>query len=188
MGATAVPGAWHHYSTLLLMAVALGMDALSLGIGIGLKGVRLLDIAKIGLVIAAFHVIMPLLGMFMGHYVSELLGDVATVTAGWLLIILGSHMVYSAVRGDAVQSIDHRSLWGLLLFALTVSIDSFSVGVSLGIFASDLLMAVLLFGAFGGAMSIAGLMIGRRAGHWVGGYGEAFGGLILLVFGVLFLI
>lgn len=188
MGAATVPGVWHHFATLLLMAVALGMDALSLGIGIGLKGVRLLDVAKIGLVIAAFHVIMPLLGIFMGHYVSTLLGDVATVTGGWLLIILGSHMVYSALRGDAVKSIDHRTLWGLLLFALTVSIDSFSVGVSLGMFASDLLMAVLLFGAFGGVMSVAGLLIGRRAGHWAGGYGEAFGGLILLLFGVSFLL
>ncbi|WNQ11540.1 manganese efflux pump [Paenibacillus aurantius] len=178
---------WGELITLLLMAVALGMDAFSLGIGIGLKGIRLLDICKISFTIGLFHIVMPLTGMFMGHYAGELLGGVATAAGGGLLVVLGAHMVYSAMRGDAVQSIDHRTFWGLMLFSLTVSIDSFSVGVSLGMFASDLLLTVLLFGLLGGFMSVLGLLLGRRVGQWVGDYGEAFGGLILLAFGLKFL-
>ena len=53
-------------------------------------------------------------------------------------------MIYSSLRGEAVQSFDHRSLWGMLLLALSVSIDSFSVGISLGMFAADMLLTVLL--------------------------------------------
>jgi putative Mn2+ efflux pump MntP len=87
-----------------------------------------------------------------------------------------------------VQSFDHRTLWGLLFFALSVSIDSMSVGVSLGMFATDLLFTVLMFGAFGGVMSVFGLLLGRKAGHWIGEYGEALGGVILLAFGIRFLI
>jgi putative Mn2+ efflux pump MntP len=173
--------------TILIMAIALGMDAFSLGIGIGMKGIRLLDVLKISLTIGIFHILMPLMGMFMGQYVSSLLGGVATAAGGALLILLGSHMVYSSLRGEEVQSFDHRTLWGLLVFALSVSIDSFSVGVSLGMFSSDLLLTVLLFGCFGGGMSIAGLLLGRRMGHWAGEYGEAIGGIILLVFGIKFL-
>jgi putative Mn2+ efflux pump MntP len=96
-------------------------------------------------------------------------------------------MVYSAIRGEAARSFDYRTIWGLLLFSFMVSIDAFSVGVSLGIFATDLLLAVLLFGIFGGGMSIVGLLLGRRIGYWVGGYGEAFGGAILFMFGLKFL-
>jgi putative Mn2+ efflux pump MntP len=66
--------------------------------------------------------------------------------------------------------------------------DSFSVGVSLGMFYTDMLLAVLLFGVFGGAMSILGLLLGRRLSHWTGEYGEAIGGIILLVFGIKFLL
>lgn len=40
--------------TILVMAVALGMDAFSLGIGIGLKGVRLYDILKLSTLIGIF--------------------------------------------------------------------------------------------------------------------------------------
>ncbi|TBL73075.1 manganese efflux pump MntP family protein [Paenibacillus thalictri] len=169
------------------MAVALGMDALSLGIGIGMRGIRLLDIAKISLIIAVFHMIMPLMGMFTGQYVSHLLGSIATMLGGALLVLLGAHMVYSSLKGDEVRPFDHRTLWGMLVFALSVSVDSFSVGVSLGMFSSDLLLTVLLFGSFGGAMSIIGLLLGRRVGHWIGEYGEALGGIVLLSFGLKFL-
>ncbi|PYI51121.1 manganese efflux pump MntP family protein [Paenibacillus flagellatus] len=174
--------------TIVVMAIALGMDAFSLGIGIGLRGIRLLDVLKVSFVIGLFHVLMPLMGMFMGQYVGALLGNVATLTGGALLVLLGGHMIFSSFKGPEMRSFDHRTLWGLLFFALSVSIDSMSVGVSLGLFATDLAFTVLMFGAFGGAMSVAGLLLGRRAGHWVGEYGEALGGIILLAFGIRFLI
>jgi manganese efflux pump family protein len=176
------------FVTILIMALALGMDAFSLGIGMGIRGIRLVTIARVSIVIGLFHIIMPLIGMFMGQYVGTLLGDVATAAGGALLVVLGAHMVYTALRGDSSVAFDPRSLWGLLLFALMVSIDSFSVGVSLGMFSSDILLTVLTFGAFGGGMSVLGLLLGRRVGHWVGEYGEALGGIILLVFGLRFLI
>ncbi|QHW32524.1 manganese efflux pump [Paenibacillus rhizovicinus] len=171
--------------TLVIIALALGMDAFSLGVGIGLKGIRLLDIFKLSALIALFHILMPIMGIFTGQYVGSLLGGVATSVAGGLLLLLGGHMIYSSLRGDAVTSINHRSAWGMLIFALSVSIDSFSVGLSLGMFAVDMLLAVLLFGVAGGCMSIAGLMIGRKVRSSFGEYGEAIGGVILFTFGLL---
>lgn len=173
--------------TILMMAVALGMDAFSLGIGIGLKGIRLWHMIRISFVIALFHVIMPLTGMFMGQYVSALLGDVATLAGGGLLLLLGGHMIYNSFYSSQILMLDYRSTWGALLFATSVSIDSLSVGVSLGLFATDIVLTVVLFGLFGGILSILGLMIGRNAGKWAGKYGEAIGGIILVAFGIRFL-
>ncbi|QMV41768.1 manganese efflux pump MntP [Cohnella cholangitidis] len=174
--------------TILVMAVALGMDAFSLGVGIGLKGVRLYDILKLSTIIAIFHVLMPLGGMVTGQYVSGLLGGIATSVAGALLLLLGGHMVYSSLRGESVDSFDHRTVWGMLVFSFSVSIDSFSVGVSLGMFSAHVWLTVLMFGFFGGLMSVMGLMLGRRASRSLGEYGEALGGVILFAFGLLFLI
>lgn len=173
--------------TILLIAVALGMDAFSLCVGIGMKGIRLLHVAKIGAAIAAFHVIMPLAGFFMGKYVSTLFGDVAVMIGGGLLILLGAHMIYSSVRGGNAPSFHTGSLFGLLTFAISVSVDSLSVGVSLGVFATDLIATVLLFGGMGGLLSVLGLLLGRRVGQLIGESGEAIGGAILLLFGLLFL-
>ncbi len=173
-------------ATILIMAVALGLDAFSLGIGLGMKGIRLLDILKFSLMIGIFHVFMPLLGMFAGQYVSSLLGNVAEAAGGGILVLLGAHMIYSSLYGQG-RALDHTGLWGLFIFSLSVSIDSFSVGISFGILESELWLTVLMFGAFGGGMSVLGLLLGRRMGRWIGEYGEAFGGMILFAFGIKFL-
>lgn len=173
--------------TILLMAMALGMDAFSLGIGIGMKGVRRADALRIGTAVAFFHVLMPLLGIVAGQYVGVLLGNLARYVAGGLLFLLGAHMIVSSVKGSGVQSINHRTLFGVLLFSLSVSIDSFSVGVTLGMFRGDWLLTVLTFGFFGGLMSVLGLVMGRGMGRKLGDYGEAAGGAILLAFGLLFI-
>ncbi|MEX1029466.1 MAG: manganese efflux pump [Paenibacillaceae bacterium] len=178
---------WGQLTTIVIMAIALGMDAFSLGIGLGMRGIRLLHIVYISMVIAIFHILMPLMGMFTGHYVSTILGGVAVATGGGLLVLLGCHMIYSAMSSGRTPYFDILTVWGALLFALSVSIDSFSVGISLGLFSSEIATTVILFGIFGGVMSVMGLLLGRRVGKWMGEYGEAFGGVILLIFGLKFL-
>ncbi|WP_438348802.1 manganese efflux pump MntP family protein [Paenibacillus sp. FA6] len=178
---------WGQFITIFLMAIALGMDALSLGVGIGVRGIRLLHVLRISLLIGLFHVLMPLLGIFTGHYISSLLGRVTGYAAGGLLMLLGGHMILNSYRGGHAKMIDYRAWGGMLLFSISVSIDSFSVGVSLGMFKSDLLLTVLIFGIVGGLMSMLGLLLGRRVSHKLGNHGEALGGAILLAFGLMFI-
>lgn len=96
-------------------------------------------------------------------------------------------MILNAFREGDTKLVDHRSLLGVVLFSLSVSVDSFSVGVSLGMFSSDLILTVLAFGVCGGVMSVMGLLLGRRVSQNLGDYGEAIGGAILLAFGLLFI-
>ncbi|WP_238651193.1 manganese efflux pump MntP family protein [Paenibacillus piscarius] len=189
MGLGGIYEGWGQIVTVTIMAVALGMDAFSLGVGIGMRGIRLLHVLQLSLMIAFFHVLMPLLGLFTGSYVGHLLGQVTTFAAGGLLVLLGGHMVFNSFREDdgASRQMDHRTGWGMLLIALSVSVDSFSVGVSLGMFVSNIILTVLAFGACGGVMAITGLLLGRRVSRGLGDYGEALGGAILLAFGLLFI-
>lgn len=175
-------------ATILIMAVALGLDAFSLGIGVGMRGIRLKHILNISLLIAFFHMLMPLIGLFAGRYVGSLLGQVTGLAAGGLLVLLGGHMIWNSFRKEDGKLVNHTTLLGMLLFALSVSIDSFSVGVSLGMFVNDVLLIVVSFGVIGGLMSIMGLMLGRHAASKLGEYGEMIGGVILLAFGLMFII
>lgn len=174
-------------ATILIMAVALGLDAFSLGIGIGMRGIRLKHILNISLLIAFFHMLMPLIGLFAGRYVGSLLGQVTGLAAGGLLVLLGGHMIWNSFRKEEGKLVNHTTLLGMLLFALSVSIDSFSVGVSLGMFVNDVLLIVVSFGVIGGLMSIMGLTLGRQAASKLGEYGEMIGGVILLAFGLMFI-
>lgn len=190
MGIGGIYEGWGQLVTVAIMAVALGMDAFSLGVGIGMKGIRLLHVLQLSLLIAFFHVLMPLLGLFTGSYVGHLLGQVTTYAAGGVLVLLGGHMILNSFRkgGDGgSRAVDHRTVWGMLLISLSVSVDSFSVGVSLGMFVNSIVITVLAFGVCGGMMSITGLLLGRRVSRGLGDYGEALGGAILLAFGLLFI-
>jgi putative Mn2+ efflux pump MntP len=133
--------------------------------------------------------VMPLLGIFTGQYVSIVLGNVAEIIAGVLLVFLGGHMIANSMKPHDAQValFNPQSLTGVLLFSLSVSVDSFSVGISLGTFTTNVVLAVLLFGFFGSIMSMSGLIIGRQVRTGIGEYGEALGGVILFVFGILFI-
>lgn len=62
------------------------------------------------------------------------------------------------------------------MLSLSVSIDSFSVGITLGMFSANMWVTVLLIGLLGGLMSVLGLLLGRKVSGNLGEYGEAIGG------------
>ncbi|KAB7707475.1 hypothetical protein F9802_06920 [Bacillus aerolatus] len=169
--------------TLSMLALALGMDAFSASLGIGLAPIRLKRIFYIGLVVGSFHIILPLFGMLAGRFVTETFGTIAAFIGGMLLIIAGGQMIIAFFQ----QKEEERSIpsgWKLFLFSLTVSLDSFSVGLTLGIYGVRAFLAMLLFGSIAAGLTWGGLLLGKKANNWLGTYSEAFGGCILLTFGL----
>ncbi|WP_152446668.1 manganese efflux pump MntP family protein [Bacillus sp. THAF10] len=171
------------FMALFLMAIALGMDAFSVGLGMGMIKLRLRQIFYIGLTIGAFHVFMPLCGMIIGVFLSEKFGEIATIVGGCLLVLLGLQMMASSMKNEDGPMISPVGA-GLFLFALSVSLDSFSVGLSLGIYGARTMLAILLFGAVSMILTWFGLIFGRKLQGWLGAYSEALGGSILLGFGI----
>ncbi|MCB7069039.1 manganese efflux pump MntP family protein [Caldibacillus sp. 210928-DFI.2.22] len=169
--------------TLSLMAFALGMDAFSVSLGMGMASIRLKQIVKIGLTVGLFHIWMPLIGMLTGNFLSEQFGALATYAGGILLILIGFHMFMSGFKNDEKRSFKPIGI-GLFLFAISVSLDSFSLGLTLGIFGAKTITAITLFGFFATILTWAGLLLGRKMKGIIGQYSEAFGGTILLFFGI----
>ena len=180
---------WGQIITTLMMAIALGMDAFSLGIGIGMQRLSWLQILKISVTVGIFHIFMPLIGMATGHFLSDLIGNVAIWIGGGILVYLGLNMIWGSFKtGEPEAALNQTAGIGLIILAFSVSVDALSVGLSLGLFSAHLSLTVMLFGIVGGIMTALGLAIGSRVGGWLGDYGEAFGGVILLVFGIRFLV
>jgi manganese efflux pump family protein len=167
--------------TIVIMAFALSMDAFSVGLGMGMVQLRLKQIFKIGLCIGIFHMFMPLIGMFLGKQISEHFGNIAATIGGCLLLLLGIQMIVSSLASKKEPFVTPIG-FGLLLFAIGVSLDSFSIGLSLGIFGARVVATIILFGMISTALTWSGLLIARRFKSWIGSYGEALGGSILLGF------
>ncbi|TXC85895.1 manganese efflux pump [Metabacillus litoralis] len=173
--------------TLLIMALALGMDAFSVGLGMGLIKLRLRQIFYIGVTIGVFHIWMPLVGMLIGRLLTDTFGTIATLLGGGLLILLGIQMVFSSFKKDDEPLITPVG-FGLIVFALSVSLDSFSVGLSLGIYGAKTFLTVAIFGIVSMVLTWLGLLVGKRVQNWLGSYSEALGGAILLAFGIKLLL
>jgi manganese efflux pump family protein len=169
--------------TLMIMAFALGMDAFSVGLGMGMYKLRLRKIFEIGITIGIFHVWMPLVGLLTGKFLSEKFGTFASLIGGLLLIVLGLQMIWASLKkGD--EKVITPVGFGLLLFALSVSLDSFSVGLTLGIYGAKIVLVLISFGVVATVLTWAGLLLGKKVQGWLGNYSEALGGAILLAFGL----
>lgn len=173
--------------TLAIVAIALGMDAFSVGIGLGMKRPSYEKMILFCLLVALFHIIMPLCGVYIGEYLSVHMKEIASLVGGGMLCFLGGNMVIQSLKDSDEAKVRDGTIMGLIMMSLSVSLDSLSAGLSMGLFSADRMLAVLLFGISGGLLTILGLMIGKSVGSWLGRYGEILGGVILLVLGATFL-
>lgn len=173
--------------TIIIMAFALGMDAFSVSLGMGMYRLRFRQIFIIGLTIGFFHIMMPLLGMMTGRFLSAQFGGIAAYIGGGLLLFLGVQMVWSSLANERESFLTPSGL-GLLFFALSVSLDSFSVGLSLGIFGVRTALVLVIFGAMATFLAWFGLLIGQKIQGFLGNYSEVLGGAILFLFGLKLLI
>ena len=182
------------------VAIALGADAFSLSLAIGLAGIRKSMILRLSLVVAVFHVVMPLGGMMLGQALGSILGRYASGIGALVLIVLGGRMLYKLYRptlehfsfGEArkaffqsnISTNNSLSGFGIYVLAFSVSLDALSVGFTLGTIRADLFITVFIIGLIAGLMTGVGLVLGRVLGTRLGDKAELLGGLALLLIGV----
>lgn len=191
---------------ILLVAVALGTDAFSLAVGIGMNRVKTRQIVLIAATVMVFHVVMPLIGLIAGNFLGGLLGQMAVFVGGGVLVIIGLQMIRENLKKKAQvipirearkklpglrsAEIGHNTMTfsGILLLAASVSLDALSVGFSLGTWRVVIPLTVLIIGVVAGAMTAAGLLFGRRMSFWVGDRAGLIGGIVLIAIGVKMLV
>lgn len=173
--------------TLVIMAFAVSVDAFSISLGMGMFKLRLRHILMIGIVVGLFHIVMPSAGILTGYFLSATFGKVTSYVAGALLIVMGAQMIISSFRSGE-QTVIAPFGKGLLLFSSVVSLDSFSAGLSLGMFGARTAAAVVIFGIVAALLTWSGLVLGRKVHNLLGIYAELLGGFILLSFGVRLLL
>lgn len=179
---------WGQIIMVAMIAVALGMDAFSAGLGIGIQKITYKRIISISLLIGFLHALMPLIGMILGQLLCAFMKEITVMIGGAMLCLLGGSMLVGLLyKQSSGRRFRIDSLIATLILSFSVSLDSLSAGLSLGLFHADKWLAITLFGSIGAAMACIGSLIGRSMGHWLGGYGEALGGIILVLVGSRFL-
>ncbi|MGI6551797.1 MAG: manganese efflux pump MntP family protein [Bacillota bacterium] len=190
------------FYSLLLVAAALGADAFSMAVGLGLSGLRRRQLYLFAGAVALFHVLMPLTGLWLGSLLGKAIGRWAGYLGALVLVFIGLHMLKEGWTGPQApltgfqaakktflgeKAPDLRVLTGagaVLLLAGSVSVDALTVGFGLGVLKANLLLSVLTMGAVAGIMTVMGLFFGQRLGRWLGGKAQLLGGIVLIAIGL----
>lgn len=174
--------------TVILIGLALSMDAFSLGIGLGAQGLRWRDVGRLSLIISIFHLMLPLFGVWIGDVLYAHFGDIVQKITAVVMMFLGSQMIIKSIQYEVgIEPPPFRAhLLQLVGFAFGVSVDALSVGLTLGTLGMTPVVPAAIFAMLSGALSIAGLYIGRQVNGRLGRYGQVAGGAVLAFLGLKF--
>lgn len=177
--------------TIIAIAVALSMDAFAVSVasGIAIKHLRIHHALRIALFFGGFQAIMPLIGWLAGRSVSELISPWDHWVAFALLVFIGARMIYESFRMEAAgKPTDPLNIYVLLVLSVATSLDALAVGFSFAFLKVAIVMPVIIIGLVTFALSLVGVAVGGRLGHFFEKKIEAVGGLVLIAIGVKVLI
>lgn len=176
----------------LLLALALSMDALAVSIGLGAKmssqqhtPFRLA--IKAGLYFGVFQALMPFVGFLAGHSVLGWIESLAPYVAFILLLGIGIKMIYEAYSDGIEQDLRQITHRVMLTLAIATSIDAMAAGFSLPLLKVDPILACALIGVVTLLFSMLGVLIGRKSGSWLESQAELLGGVVLIIMSFKFL-
>jgi len=184
------------FASVVVLSVGLAMDATAVSAAKGLetKQVRLIHVAKVALYFGGFQALMPLVGYIVGAKAGPYVEAWDHWIAFTLLAGLGLKMLYDARAADEDEAPsdaprrDPFSTHTMLVLAVATSIDALAAGLTLPLLGVSLVASVSTIGVTTAALSVCGLLAGRRFGAALGKRLDAFGGLVLIGLGVKVLI
>ena len=172
----------------IVLAVALSMDAFAVSIGLGSKGNTRGLALKAGLFFGVFQALMPFIGYLAGEGVLGWVEAYANWIAFGLLALIGAKMIYEGLHEGIEENIETITNKMMLLLAIATSIDAMAAGFSLTLLDINPYLACLIIGVTTFAFSWIGVRIGKSSGVWLESKAEIFGGVVLILIGLRMLV
>ena len=145
--------------SIALLAISLSMDAFAVSIG---NGITIRNLRP-------WHAIKT--GLFFGVF------QALMPTIGWL-----------AGRSISTYIVDYDHWIAFGLLAIATSIDALAAGISLAMVNANIVFSALFIGCTTFALSVLGVMIGKKLGPLFQKKAEFVGGIVLIGIGVKILL
>ena len=173
---------------LIIISFSLGMDAFSVSICKGLQLNK--NIRKYSLIIALsfsfFQMLMPLSGYFLGNILNNYFLKFNKLIAFILLFIVAVNMIKESFENNNLSNT--LTLKELLILSIATSIDAFSIGLTFSLFKVNLILAIFIIGIITFILCFIGVLIGKIIGNKFEKISEVFGGLVLIIMSLKFLL
>jgi putative Mn2+ efflux pump MntP len=145
-----------------------------------------------GLFFGGFQTLMPVVGWFAGIGMKSFITGWDHWLAFALLTFVGGKMIWEALRAKEEEEYAGKNCpfetSVLFILAVATSIDALAVGITFSVLSVSILLPVLTIGLVTFCLSVAGVQIGVKGGHFFENKIEIFGGLILCSIGLKILL
>ena len=167
-----------------LLALSLSTDAFFLSLSLATSEITKKEEQILSILIGLFHFIMSLLGNLIGQTISERIMINANVLSAIIILALA---IESLLNQNNKNRINSLSLLISILIAITVSIDSFNIGVAIGVSKNPMLLSSTIFMIMSFLATSVGFLIGKKVNEKHEKIGKIIGIIFLLIITIKYL-
>jgi len=170
----------------VILAVALAMDAFAVSIGLGSKNLkdRRAFAFKVAFLFGFFQGFMPFIGYLAGIGLENFIKEIDHWIAFVLLGFIGAKMIYESFGEKIEDEIKSTSNKMIITLAIATSIDALAAGFTLNLFELPFILSIVLIGIITFVFSFIGIYIGNRGGTFFESKAEFLGGVVLIAIGI----
>ena len=128
---------------------------------------------------------MPLIGLIFGTILDNINLISIDIIATLILIYIGIDLIISNSKKEDRLEITKI---GFIIFGLSVSIDSLTIGIGLKAITNNYLISSIIFSLTSLIFTYLGLTLGNIIGNKIGSYSKIIGGSVLIIIAILLFI
>lgn len=175
----------------IILAIALSMDAFAVSIGLGATKQHS-KVAPLGVIVAIyfglFQGVMPIIGYMGGKGVLSWVESYSPWIAFLLLFLIGAKMIFDSFAEGIEEDISKITHRVILILAIATSIDAMAAGFTLTLLPVNPFIACFIIGIITFFFSWLGVLVGDKSGTWLESKAEFIGGITLILMAIKILI
>jgi putative Mn2+ efflux pump MntP len=171
---------------ILAVAIAIGLDVFAISVGVGITKAQWQTRLRLGAAFAISEIAMQIIGYELGTGAGRLFGEIAEWVGYALLAIVGGFMIRESMRQSSAPSFDLTRGVGLLITALSISLDSLGVGFALPAIGIPLIPMLITVSITTSMFTFLGLAFGNRIGERYEHEAQRVAGAMLMLLALLF--
>ena len=169
---------------IFLVGISLSMDTFSLSLCYGTLNIGNKKTIILSTIVGLFHFFMPILGLTIGNFIIEHLIIDGKYIILIILSIIGIDMIFSSFKTEERKML--TSMFGILIFAFSVSLDSFSTGLGLNLMTNNIFGSLIIFTITSSTFTLLGIKLGKKLNNKFGKISNMVGGIVLIIIGIYF--
>ena len=151
--------------SLLILGLVLSLDNFRLAIALGAFQLSWRRALRIAVVFGLWDGFSPLVGLLIGRYFGEEIGETADFLGPIVLLVYGLYLVIRSLQTEAPEDLDERmALFGI---PLSLSLDNLLAGTGLGMLGFPPVFTAAVFGVMTALTTFVGLQLGGVVARFI---------------------